>query len=58
MTETNNKNKKIIFTGDFWEYFFKTIGLAILSFITVGILLPYFIWWQAKYFFSHLEIEG
>ena len=48
---------KIIFTGSFWEYFLTTIGLMVLSVVTAGIMLPFAIWWQAKYFFTHLEIE-
>lgn len=48
---------RIIFTGNFWEYFLMAIGLLVLSVITVGLLLPYFIYWQVKYFFTHMEIE-
>lgn len=50
--------KKVLFTGNFWEYFFKSVGLFILSMLTLGLLLPYFAWWQMKYFVSHLEIEA
>jgi len=48
---------KIIFTGNFGEYFISSLGLLVLSFITFGILLPYFIYWQYKYFVAHLEME-
>lgn len=48
---------KIIFTGSFWEFFLASLGLWLLSAITIGIALPWAIWWQAKYFFTHLEIE-
>ena len=50
--------KKIIFTGNFWDYFFKTLGLLLLIVITFGLLAPYFAWWQAKYFVNHLEVEA
>lgn len=48
---------KIIFTGSFWEFFFTSIGLIVLSIITLGIFLPYLVYWQFKYFFGHMEIE-
>jgi len=48
---------KIIFTGNFGEFFFSALGLLVLSFITLGIMFPYFIYWQYKYFVSHLEIR-
>jgi uncharacterized membrane protein YjgN (DUF898 family) len=48
---------KITFTGSFGEYFITSIGLLVLSFITLGIMFPYFMYWQYKYFVSHLEIE-
>lgn len=48
---------KIIFTGNFWEYFLTSLGLMLLCLITFGLALPFAVWWQAKYFFTHLEIE-
>ena len=48
---------KIIFTGNFWEFFFISIGLIFLSIITIGLFLPYLVYWQFKYFFDHMEIE-
>ena len=48
---------KIVFTGNFWEYFLISLGLLVLSVITFGILLPYWMYWQYKYFFAHMEIE-
>ena len=48
---------KIIFTGSFWDFFIASLGLFLLSLITFGLALPYAVWWQAKYFFTHLEIE-
>jgi uncharacterized membrane protein YjgN (DUF898 family) len=47
----------ILFTGNFGEFFVMSLGLIVLSIITVGIMLPYFFYWQYKYFVSHLEIE-
>ncbi len=49
--------KKIYFTGNFWDYFIKTLVLVLLTLVTFGLLTPYLIWWQAKYFFNRLEIE-
>ncbi|GGB49247.1 hypothetical protein GCM10011316_21720 [Roseibium aquae] len=48
---------KIVFKGNFWEFFFMAIGLMILSIITFGLLLPYLFYWQLKYFFNNMEIE-
>ena len=51
-----HKISKIRFTGNFFEYFFTSIGLLVLSVLTFGILLPYWTYWSAKYFFSNLEL--
>jgi len=51
------KNKKIIFTGHFVEWFLMNLGLTFLSFITFGIGFFYQIWWNQKYLFTNLEIE-
>ncbi len=51
------KKGKIVFTGNFWGYFFKFIFFLILSIITFGLFLPYLVYWTTKYFFTHLEIE-
>ncbi len=48
---------RIIFTGNFWEYFIMSLGLLVLSVITLGIVLPYWTYWQFKYFFANMEIE-
>ena len=48
---------KIIFTGSFGDYFFTSLGLLVVSILTFGILIPYWVYWQYKYFFDHLEIE-
>ena len=48
---------KIIFVGNFWEYFGLSIALLLLSVITFGIVLPYWVYWSFKYFFGKLEIE-
>ncbi len=48
---------RIVFVGNFWEYFGMSILLFILSILTLGILFPYFVYWSFKYFFSKMEIE-
>lgn len=48
---------KIEFTGNFGEFFIMSLGLLVLTFITFGIMFPYYVYWQYKYFVSHLEIE-
>ena len=35
---------KIIFKGNFFEYFFISLGLWVLSIITLGIMLPYWVY--------------
>lgn len=51
------KKGKVIFVGNFWDYFLKSLALMILSILTLGILLPYWAYWSFKYFFNNLEIE-
>ena len=51
------KKGKIVFTGKPVEFYFQALGLLILTVLTSGILLPYFIYWSYKYFASHSEIE-
>ncbi len=51
-------NRKIIYTGSFGEYFIMSLGLMVLSIITFGIAIPYWIYWSLKYFFTKLEVEG
>ena len=51
-------SKKIRFTGGFGEYFIMSLGLLLLSLITFGIALPYWVYWSFKYFFTKLEIDG
>ena len=48
---------KIVFTGHFIEYFFTSLGLMVVSILTLGLLLPYWIYWSFKYFFTRLELE-
>ena len=48
---------KIVFTGHFLEYFFTSLGLMVVSILTLGLLLPYWIYWSFKYFFTRLELE-
>lgn len=53
----SNIKGKINFTGSFGEFFLMSLGLLVLCLLTIGILFPYYIYWQYKYFVSHLEIE-
>ncbi len=48
---------KIIFTGHFAEYFVVSLGLLVLSALTLGLALPYWMYWSFKYFFNKLELE-
>ena len=48
---------KVAFTGHFLEYFIMSLGLLLLSIVTFGLALPYWAYWSAKYFFTHMEIE-
>lgn len=50
-------NKKIVFTGSFLNYFIKSLLIMGLVILTLGLALPYLVYWQMKYFFTHLEIE-
>jgi len=50
--------KKFHFTGSFGHFFIYALGLFILSVFSFGIVLPYFIYWINKYFFSNLELDG
>ncbi len=50
--------RKIEYTGDFLEYFLTSLLLLLLSVITFGIALPYWLYWSLKYFFTRLEIDG
>jgi uncharacterized membrane protein YjgN (DUF898 family) len=49
-------NKKIQFTGSFGEYFIMSLGLLLLSVITFGLALPYYSYWNFKYFFTKLRV--
>lgn len=51
------KKGRILFKGNFWEYFLISLGLLVLSLITFGLALPYYFYWILKYFFTKLEIE-
>ena len=51
-------NKKIVFKGNFGEYFIVSLGLLLLSVITLGLASPYWVYWSTKYFFTRLEIDG
>ena len=52
-----DRRAKIVFVGDFWEYFFKALLLLILSAITFGVLVPYWVYWNVQYFARNIEIE-
>jgi uncharacterized membrane protein YjgN (DUF898 family) len=54
---TTSRWGRIIFTGNFWEYFFLSLLLLVLSVLTLGLLLPYWAYWSLKYFFTRLQIE-
>ena len=54
---TTSRGGRIIFIGNFWEYFFLSLLLLVLSVLTLGLLLPYWAYWSLKYFFIRLEIE-
>lgn len=49
---------KVNFTGGFGEYFIMSLGLLVLSVITFGIAIPYWIYWSFKYFFTRMDIGG
>lgn len=51
------KNGKLIFTGNFIEFFALNLLLLFISFITFGILFPYYIYATVKYFINHIEIR-
>jgi len=51
------KRGKIKFNGSFGEFFVISLLLIFLSIATFGILLPYYLYWQVKYFVSNLSIE-
>jgi uncharacterized membrane protein YjgN (DUF898 family) len=52
------RKKKVFFTDHFFDYFLKSIGMLILCILTFGILIPYFLYWNAKYFVNNLEVEA
>jgi hypothetical protein len=49
--------KKITFTGSFGEYFGYSILLLLLSIVTFGLAIPYWIYWSMKWFFTKLRID-
>lgn len=48
---------KLVFKGNFRAFFLVATGLTVLSIVTFGLFLPYMIYWQVKYFASHIEVE-
>jgi len=51
------KKGKIIFKGHFIEYFIMSTVLLFLCMITLGLAIPYYCYWNFKYFFSKMELE-
>ena len=52
-----NARYRLRFTGSFGDYFLKSLGLLVLSIFTLGLAIPYWMYWQWKYFFDHMEME-
>lgn len=48
---------RIIFTGNFVDYFIKSLLLLLLCVVTFGLAIPYYAYWTFKYFFTNMEIE-
>jgi len=46
----------IRFTGSFGQFFIVSLGLMLLSIITLGLALPYLSYWTTRYFFTELEV--
>ena len=49
-------NTPIKFTGSFGEYFISSLGLLLLSVITFGLAIPYWLYWSYKYFFTRMQV--
>ena len=49
-------NTPIKFTGSFGEYFISSLGLLLLTVITFGLALPYWLYWSYKYFFTRMQV--
>ncbi len=47
---------KVNYTGNFLHWFLYNLLWSLVTIITFGIFLPYQIYWNQKYFFSHLEV--
>ena len=48
---------RIIYTGNFLEYFLWSLLLLLLSIVTFGLGAIYWAYWTMKYFFVNMEIE-
>lgn len=46
----------IRFTGSFGHFFVVSLGLLLLSVVTLGLALPYLAYWTSRYFFTQLEV--
>lgn len=51
------RHGRIVFRGNFFEYFFMCLLLVVLSILTLGLFTPYLIYWSFKYFFANMTIE-
>ena len=51
-------NKRILFKGNFLYWLLCFLGLLALCTITFGLATPFMIYWNIRYFVSHLEIES
>ena len=47
---------KFEFNGSYWDYFWNTLGWAILIMVTAGITVPFYVVWNVKWFTKNLEI--
>lgn len=51
------KQGRVVFRGNFFEYFFISLLLMLLSVATLGLFAPYLLYWSLKYFFTNMTIE-
>ncbi len=50
--------RRIVFTGNFFEYALISIGLFLLTVVTLGLASPYWFYWSLKYFFTNMQLDG
>ena len=46
----------IRFTGNFGHFFIMSLALFVLGIVTLGLAMPYLVYWTNKYFFTELEV--